>query len=1037
MAQDGAVRMRGLKNMSLRVKLNAVCIGLVVVPLALLGGLTLRSVNALARNTQTLTSTRLKENMEESLRRGMQSARTGVNEFLGYVQDDARRLAQSGTLTNYLQALTGESEVWNRTARDSVTALIRAFVEAAGIQDASTRNTLQAALAAAELIMDRAGTFTSTDVSLTWDAVNQFTRARQQIVLPAVRLGGTVIPRNSDFETPTPVVDDVTAQTGCTATLFQRMNAAGDMLRIATSVRGSDGKRAIGTFIPAVNADGSPNAVVSVVLRKETFTGRAFVVNQWYMTAYKPILGANGDVTGILYVGIPEQSAALIQYLLGTVIGTTGHPFVMNSKGDLLVHPRPELVGKNAVSDLKLSAVQDVLANRQEGEYGWSEYVSEGRRKFIATTYFPTWDWILCAGGCMDEMSTVAAQSAKALLQDDLLGVYRSAIATTSAGEKPRYPQVRLLDKNGQEVVAVVNGRVRPENELENRKGVSWFEAACKLPAGSVYLTAVERAQNTNGVEIRGAAPVYLGKELHGVVVINVDWSCVWDRLSGLVFEKTGYPYIINEKGLLISHPRYSLPDNYDLSDASQGALGEIVRNRMLRGEQGMGEYEFEGAQVFVAFAPLQVGSHRYAIAGRVPIAEALELSNAVDAVINTEASSLLWTIIIAVCVLVVTACIGVSLLVSRSITRPMKPVVGVAQALAEGDLTRRSNINTGDEIGRLGSAIDSSIEGLSRIIREVMDNSTTVANSSEELSAVSSQLVGGTEQMRDRAGSVAATAEEISASVSTVAAAAEQMSASIQSVSSTAEEMSQNVRGVAAAIEEMSVSIGQVAENAEEGANVAGQAVEKANAATGTMGALGEAAREIGEVTAVIKRIAEQTNLLALNATIEAASAGDAGKGFAVVANEIKELAQQSSQAAERIAARIGGVQASTTDAVKVIGEITTVINAMGSVSERIMDAITQQKSAANEISGNVQEATRGVTDIAESIAEVAKGVGEMSRSIGDAAKGANEVAENIQGVNAAAGEANAGVSQVKGATGELAKVASTLRELVGRFKV
>jgi len=208
-------------------------------------------------------------------------------------------------------------------------------------------------------------------------------------------------------------------------------------------------------------------------------------------------------------------------------------------------------------------------------------------------------------------------------------------------------------------------------------------------------------------------------------------------------------------------------------------------------------------------------------------------------------------------------------------------------------------------------------------------------------------------------------------------------------------------------------------------------------NAALDTMTVLGKAAQDIGEVTALIKRIAEQTNLLALNATIEAASAGDAGKGFAVVANEIKELANQSAQAAEDIAKRIEGAQTNTEEAVKVIAEISDVINNINESSMVITNSVEQQKVTANEVSGNVQQTSSGINDIASSIAEVAKGANDMARGASEAAKGIIEVSSNIQEVSRAAGDSNTGAQQVSNSAGELAKVANVLQNLVNRFRV
>jgi len=322
------------------------------------------------------------------------------------------------------------------------------------------------------------------------------------------------------------------------------------------------------------------------------------------------------------------------------------------------------------------------------------------------------------------------------------------------------------------------------------------------------------------------------------------------------------------------------------------------------------------------------------------------------------------------------------------SITRPLAQGVGVAQALAQGNLTVRLNMNRKDEIGVLAAAMDKLAESLSTTMRKIQENSGVLASSSEELSAVSNQLVSNSEEMTTQSTTVASTTEQMSANINNIASASEQMSVNANGVASASEQMSQNMNAVSSAVEEMAVSIGDITKNAQDARSISNSATDMAKNATTTMDQLGKAAKEIGKVTDVIKRIAEQTNLLALNATIEAASAGEAGKGFAVVANEIKELANQSAQAAGDIAARIEGMQGNATDAIKVIGDVAQIIDKIGQSVKVITLSVEQQTKATNDISSNVLQASSGAKNIAHSIAEVAKGATDMSKNSGEAAK-------------------------------------------------
>jgi methyl-accepting chemotaxis protein len=375
----------------------------------------------------------------------------------------------------------------------------------------------------------------------------------------------------------------------------------------------------------------------------------------------------------------------------------------------------------------------------------------------------------------------------------------------------------------------------------------------------------------------------------------------------------------------------------------------------------------------------------------------------------------------------------------TQSITTPIKKFIDMLKDIAqgEGDLTQRVSIHGKDEINEMSNWFNQFIGNVQEIIRSIKETTETVASASEELSAVSNQMLAGSEEMVAQSTSVASATEEMSTNITTMASAAEEMSVNANEVAGAAEQTSQNMNAVSSAVEEMSVSIGQIAQDAGTAREVSDQASASSQKATSAMGTLSEAAKEIGNVTEVIKRIAEQTNLLALNATIEAASAGEAGKGFAVVANEIKELANQSAKAADDIATRIDGVQSNTDEAVNVISDVTEVIEKVSSTITNIAQAVEQQNGAVNDISANVVQAGSGVENIAGSIAEVAKGANDVSRNSGEASKGATDVTTNISGIQAAAQETSSGAGQVNTSATDLSKMAADLQKIVGQFTI
>ena len=348
---------------------------------------------------------------------------------------------------------------------------------------------------------------------------------------------------------------------------------------------------------------------------------------------------------------------------------------------------------------------------------------------------------------------------------------------------------------------------------------------------------------------------------------------------------------------------------------------------------------------------------------------------------------------------------------ITRSITKPVKTVVDGLKDIAEGegDLTKRLELKSQDEIGELAKWFNTFMEKLQGIIKDIAGNAESLDSSSNELSAISQQMSSGSEQTSSKANTVATATEEMSSNMSSVAAASE--------------EASTNVGMVATASEQMTGVINEIAQNTEKARTITGEAVSQAVSASEKVDELGRAANEIGKVTETITEISEQTNLLALNATIEAARAGEAGKGFAVVANEIKDLAKQTAEATGEIKNKIEGIQGSTEGTVTQIEQISKVINDVNEMVGTIATAVEEQSVTTKEIARNVVQASQGIQEVTENVAQSSTVAGEIARDITE--------------VNQAAGEMSNSSSQVNMSAEELSKLAEQLKEMVGKFKV
>jgi methyl-accepting chemotaxis protein len=226
-------------------------------------------------------------------------------------------------------------------------------------------------------------------------------------------------------------------------------------------------------------------------------------------------------------------------------------------------------------------------------------------------------------------------------------------------------------------------------------------------------------------------------------------------------------------------------------------------------------------------------------------------------------------------------------------VLKPINQVVAGLKDIAtgEGDLTKRLEIHSEDEIGALARWFNRFVENLQTMIKDLASNSSNMQSSSTELSEISRTMSAGSQRTTDKAIDVAEAGDQMRSNMTSVAAAMEQATT--------------NLNMVVTAVEEMTATINEIAQTGESARQKTDAAVNLANSTSLQVNHLGDSANEIGKVVEAITEISDQVNLLALNATIEASRAGEAGKGFAVVANEIKELAKQTSESTSEIKKR------------------------------------------------------------------------------------------------------------------------------------
>ncbi len=268
----------------------------------------------------------------------------------------------------------------------------------------------------ARYVLDSGGAVSLAPGAAEVEGKNQISGKTESIRLPTMTIGG--LPILNDFG----IVDEIKGRVGGTATVFQMIPQG--MLRVSTNVLTLDGKRAVGTYIPV------ESEVYRTVMEGETYHGRAYVVNAWYITAYEPLRDRSGKIIGALYVGVKEGEIqnVILNELADIKIGTSGYIYVLNSKGDYILSQGRQRDGENIMDSRdskgnsfvrEMVTAGTALKGRETGiqHYPWKNPEdSRPRNKISVFTYFAPWDWIIAISSYEDEVLAAATGTQQAIL---------------------------------------------------------------------------------------------------------------------------------------------------------------------------------------------------------------------------------------------------------------------------------------------------------------------------------------------------------------------------------------------------------------------------------------------------------------------------------------------------------------------------------------------------------------------------------------------------------------------------------------------
>jgi methyl-accepting chemotaxis protein len=541
------------------------------------------------------------------------------------------------------------------------------------------------------------------------------------------------------------------------------------------------------------------------------------------------------------------------------------------------------------------------------------------------------------------------------------------------------------------------------------------------------YISDVTISSSSGKPSIMICEPVLDGERFIGMLGATYNLERLDSVVKRVKFGDTGYGFIVDENGLVISNPKY--PDTIGKLNLSEEKVNPDAKLKFptldanLRNlfketastwdKESYGEFSFEGTEFIGAFSPITfTEGQRWTIVVSAP---ATEIDRNITVLFKTMISISAAFVLLALIFVVI---------ISRRVAKPIVTIRDECLVLASGDLRSHSlNVHSEDEIGELADGFVRMKENLVGLISKVKSQAENLAASSEELTA--------------SAHSCETSAGDANAAMGKIREGAATRAALTKSIGAGAREITAITRDVLAVTLKVSGIAANASKEARSGQTAAERAMEQmkeisrgASAVQSAITELDAGSREISEIVSLISSVAQQTNLLALNAAIEAARAGEHGRGFAVVAEEVRNLAESSNNAAQQIATLIAKNQSNMEKAVTAtqaseegLNAGIEVVNTTGDLFSRIATEVISLSDQIAGVSGSIEKISSGNERLVTSIDEIE----QISRvNIDEVARVSDSSSRQVDSIQA-----------IAMASQELAKMAEDLNGAAANFKV
>ncbi|AEF82707.1 methyl-accepting chemotaxis protein [Leadbettera azotonutricia] len=557
---------------------------------------------------------------------------------------------------------------------------------------------------------------------------------------------------------------------------------------------------------------------------------------------------------------------------------------------------------------------------------------------------------------------------------------------------------------------------------------------------------AVVLSKTINQMVVIYVAPVYKNEYHNEVVGVLMVRKSI-DTLSNITlsigkYDSNMHAYLFDETGTFIAHDDDELvisqfnPIEAVKKDPSVRSMADAMQI-MLSQKQGTVEYDYKGKKNTCVYTPVPGFS--------------ITLANAVDNSILMHDVNRLRNITIILVAGFLLIGIVIAILIARSISKPVNYVMGGLKALGEGDLTKKLEITSKDEMGKLEEYVNNTVDQIRNMALSINRQAGVLSDIGGQLASNMTETAAAINQVTANIQSIKGRVLNQSASVTETNATMEQITGNIAKLNSNIDRQTESVAQSSSAIEEMLANVESVTQtlikNIDNVNNLAGASEVGRSGLQEVAANIQEIAREsegLLEINGVMENIASQTNLLSMNAAIEAAHAGEAGKGFAVVADEIRKLAESSSEQSKTISTvlkkikeSIDKISKSTDNVLLKFEAIDGGVRTVSQQEENIRNSMEEQGKGSQQILeavARLNEITRQVKDGSAEMLEGSRQVITEGRNLEMATQ---EITNGMNEMATGADQINSAVNQVNNISGENRDNIAILSKEVSRFKI